>query len=239
MSGDTYNAMTMGFLIAVLIAIAVAILSLVFMFLRWRTPKRRKHVLRLLFAVVAIPCLIGAQQALLWWIFLPALGREQMAKMNAYRAERLAATSLVHVGDRAPDFEITDADGAVFSMGDAKGKVVVINFFATWCGPCMMELPHIEEIWKDYRDRENFALLVIGREETMEAVREFRSKKGFSFPIAPDPNREVYSLFAKEAIPRTIVVSPNGVVVYSQLGFYEADMDELRAVVTEQLAGLE
>ena len=239
MSLDTYNVIMAGLLAGVLIPLAVALFSLVFVILRWRTPQRRKHVIRLLLSIVAVPCLIGAQQAILWLLFLPALAREHMAVANVQRAERLAATSLIHVGGLTPDFEVTDSDGATFSMANAKGKVVVINFFATWCGPCMMELPHIEELWTDYRDQDKFALLVIGREETMETVREFRSKKGFSFPIAPDPDRDVYSLFAKESIPRTIVVSADGVVVYSQLGFVEEDMDELRAVLTRQLAGLD
>ncbi len=239
MSGETYNAVMMGFLSAVLFAMAIALFSLVFMILRWRTPQRKKYTSRLLLSLVAIPILIGISQAILWFVFLPALGREQMARVNAHRAKQLADTSFVGVGDRAPNFDVTDVDGATFSLANVKGKVVVLNFFATWCGACVMELPHIETIWTDYRDQDKFALLVIGREETMDAVRDFRSKSGFSLPIAPDPERDVYSMFAKELIPRTVVISPDGVVVYSQVGFEEGDLDELRAVLTEQLAGFE
>jgi len=238
-SADTYNAITAGILIAILAFVAISILSFVLMIIRWTTPKRRGHVIRLLLSVATIPCLIGVQQALLWLIFLPALGREQTAQMNAWRADRLAATSLVHVGDPVPDFVLVDADGRTFSTADAKGKVVLINFFATWCGPCLMELPHIEEIWGEYRDRESFQLLVIGREESMDSVRAFRSKNGFSFPIAPDPVRDVYALFAKELIPRAIVVSPDGVIVYSQVGFDERDLANLKSVLMQQMTSLE
>lgn len=144
----------------------------------------------------------------------------------------------MHVGDPAPDFSVATADGDRFSLKDAKGDVILINFFATWCGPCRLELPHLEHIWAEKKDNESFRLLVIGREESIESVREFRDKNGFSFPIAADPDRAVYSLFAKESIPRTLVVSPDGFVVYSNLGFDEDDFDELNAVLEAQLADL-
>ena len=238
MSTNTYNALTVGLGIAVLVALAVLIFSFALMIVRWRAPQRRGHVVRLLLSIAAIPCLVGMQQGILWLVFLPALGREQLAQNDALRAGRLAESSIVHVGDRSPDFVLTDADGLTFSMVDAKGKVVLISFFATWCGPCLLELPHIEKIWTEYRDSKKFHLLVIGREESTDSVRDFRSKNGFSFPIAPDPNREIYSLFAKELIPRTIVVSPEGVIVYFKAGFDERDLDELRSVLTQQIAGL-
>jgi peroxiredoxin len=171
-------------------------------------------------------------------VFLPSLGREAIARNNADREARLAKSSLVHVGDPAPNFSLTTADGTEFSLSGANGKVVLIIFFATWCGPCQQELPHIEQIWNDNRGRGNFQLLVVGREESQETVREFRTKNGFTFPIAADPDRAVYSLFARESVPRTIVVSPEGLVVYSQAGFYEHDLVQLKAVIDEQLDGV-
>jgi peroxiredoxin len=141
----------------------------------------------------------------------------------------------VGVGDRVPQFSLTTADGNEFSLPD-DDKVTLINFFATWCGPCQIELPHIEQIWAANKNDGHFRMLVIGREETTESVREYRDKNGFSFPIAADPDRAVYSLFAEESIPRTLVVSPNGRIVYSKAGFYEDDLVELKAVLREQFA---
>ena len=67
-------------------------------------------------------------------------------------------------------------------MSEARGDVVLINFFATWCGPCRMELPHIQQIWEERKDNPRFRLLVIGREETMETVKQFCEENGFTLP---------------------------------------------------------
>jgi len=238
MNATTYNTITATLAIGVLVALVVMIVSFIAMIFRWKTSKRRGHVIRLLVAIATIPCLIGIQQAILWMVFLPALGRQQMAAINAARADNLTKTSVVQVGDPAPQFSVKTADGDEFSMSDAAGDVVLINFFAPWCGPCRMELPHIENIWAARKNDRHFRLLVIGREETTESVREYRVKNGFSFPIAADPDRAVYSLFAHESIPRTLVVSRGGLVVYSKAGFYEADLDELNAVLDAQSADL-
>lgn len=232
---NAQNAGNVVILVAALVACAVSIYSLVFVLIRWRSPQRRVYVKRLIVSILAVPCLFGIQHVLLWWVFLPAMDREIMSQRAARRASQNAETALVHVDDVAPNFTLTDVDGSTFAMANAKGKVVLINFFAPWCYPCKEELPHIEEIWAEYRGAKNFQLLVIGREETMESVRDFRSKQGFSFPIAPDPDRSVYSLFAKELIPRTIVISAGGRVVYSQIGFDESDLEELRSVLKQQI----
>ena len=237
MSPAAYNTMTIVLGAAVLIALGVALYSFVFMLRRWKTPQRRRHAIQLILAIIAVPCLAGIQYSVLFFVFMPAIGREHMAKIDAAKAENLARTSITHVGDPAPQFSLTTADGDEFSLPEG-GKVILINFFATWCGPCQLELPHIERIWEANKNDEHFRLLVIGREETTDSVREYRDENGFTFPIAADPDRSVYSLFANELIPRTIVVSPDGRIVYSKAGFYEDDLNELNAVLQEQLAGL-
>jgi peroxiredoxin len=237
MTTTVFNGITLVLEVAALVALGIALVSCVLMLVRWKTPKRRGHAIRLAGAIAAIVCLIGVHQAILWFVFLPALGRQQMAEIEAAQARRFAETTFVRVGDAVPEFSLTTIDGETVSL-PAPGKVVLINFFATWCGPCQVELPHIERIWSDLRSDDRFRLVVVGREETAETVQAYRREHSFTFPMAADPERKVYSLFAKELIPRTVVVSPAGQVVYATAGFYEDEVEELHALLKEQLAAV-
>ncbi len=234
MTDSTYNTITAALGIATLLACVGVAVSLIAMIVRWKTPKRRGHIIRLFITLAAIPAFIGIHQAILWLVFLPALGEQKMAEVSAHRAKKFAATTLLNIGDTFPETSLTTTDGEMITL-PIPGKVVLINFFATWCGPCQKELPHIEHIWADLKLDDRFRLVVIGREETAETVRTFRQEHGFTFPMAADPDRAVYSMFATESIPRTMVVSPEGRIVYSTAGFRETDIAELNLVLREQL----
>lgn len=238
MSFEIFVYLTWGVQILSLILLGVIFYSLLFMILRWRTPRRRAHATTLLVSVFAIVLSIGAHIALLTW-GLAAVGRQQMAEHEAFRESRNQHASFVRTGDPAPEFSVTDIDGQEFALADARGKVVLINFFATWCGPCLMELPHIQKIWEEHGDDESFELLVIGREETGESVTQFRTKNGYTFPMAADPDREIYGNFAKELIPRTILVAADGTILFSKSGFYEEDLVQLKRLLHEVLNSAE
>jgi peroxiredoxin len=236
MSTTAYNAITVVLLVGVCLAFIIALVSFVAAIVRWKTPRRSGYILRGAVALVAIPCLIGIQQALLWRVFLPEFGRQQRQEYEAQRAQQNAESSLVGVGDPVPPFTVDTIDGKSFSVEETRGDVVVINFFATWCGPCLQELPHVERLWKEYRDKPGFHLLVIGRGESVESVQSFRKKHGFSFPMAADPDRAIFSRFATQSIPRTLLISREGTIVTSLVGFHAEDFDALKTALDRQLA---
>lgn len=145
--------------------------------------------------------------------------------------------SLIHAGDDIPPFSVQTLDGDELKIPQL-GKIAVINFFATWCGPCRAELPHLESLWKDFQSNEKVQFIVIGRDESNEKIEAFRKEASLTLPFAPDPQRQVFSLFASKYIPRTLIVGPNGKIVHSKVGFDEADIERYRTVIQHQLATL-
>ncbi len=159
--------------------------------------------------------------------FLPWSGRGQ---------DDLAATTKVKVGDVAPDFTCQTLSRKDFSLGKEKGKVILINFFATWCGPCLAEMPRLEkEIFDKYKDRKDFLLIAIGREHEAPELKKFQKAKGFSIPIAPDPKREIYARYAEKYIPRNVLVGKDGKIKFASVGFSEKDFGDLVQAVQREL----
>ncbi|HEX5471258.1 MAG TPA: TlpA disulfide reductase family protein, partial [Lacipirellulaceae bacterium] len=144
--------------------------------------------------------------------------------------------TLAHAGERAPDFRLTRIDGTPIQSSDLRGNMVVLNFFATWCGPCQMELPHLQSIWEEFGSDSHFRMLIVGREETDDTVRAFQHKNGFTFPMAADPKGSVYKKFATEYIPRTYLISADGTIAFETTGFYEPELARLKKLITRQLA---
>jgi peroxiredoxin len=146
------------------------------------------------------------------------------------------AATFVSMGMQVPKFQFESAKGKTSSIADFKGKVVLINFFATWCGPCKMELPKIQaEIWNKHHDNPKFAMLTFGREHTWQEVDKFRKDNGFQFSFYPDPKRGVYGKFAAQTIPRSFLLDEEGKIIYMSEGFEENHFNELVKLIDSKL----
>lgn len=145
-------------------------------------------------------------------------------------------SSLLKTGDTAPTFVCKTIDGKEFDLSKAKGKIVMINFFATWCGPCNQELPVLQDnIWKKYMNNPGFALIILGREHSEKEVKEFVSKHKFIMPFAPDPGREIFKLYASQNIPRNVIVGKDGKIIFQSIGFTREEFSKIEKLLAENI----
>jgi peroxiredoxin len=140
------------------------------------------------------------------------------------------------VGDKVPAFDVATIDGKRFSTAAYLGKVVVLNLWATWCGPCKEEMPRLQsEVWKGANPNE-LTVIAIAREETEQQIRTFLKANPYTFPTASDPDRRIFKLFASAGIPRTYVIGRDGRIKYQSLGYVPGDFEQLKAIVKSELA---
>jgi peroxiredoxin len=147
-------------------------------------------------------------------------------------------TSYTKVGDPVPSFSVTTLDGREVNIGALRGKIVLLNFWATWCEPCQTEMPRLEkDVWEKYKGG-NFELIAIAREQTAREITEYKEKHKYSFPLGPDPKRAIYSKFAEAGIPRNYVIDPEGVIVYQSFGYTPDDFDKMIKILEKELGKL-
>ena len=124
---------------------------------------------------------------------------------------------IVKVGDEAPDFTVTTIDGEKYTLSEFRGKVVMLQFTASWCRVCREEMPFIEsDIWQRHKQDENFVLLAIDRDEPAERVVQFVENIGITYPIAPDPESKVFTKYAsaEAGVTRNVLIGRDGKIIY-------------------------
>jgi peroxiredoxin len=152
--------------------------------------------------------------------------------INIFSQEKNDYQYKVKVGDMAPDFEMSLPSGEIVKLSSLRGKVVMLQFTASWCGVCRKEMPHIEkDIWQKHKNNPNFALYGIDREEPAETILKFAKATGVTYPIGLDPKGDIFTTFAeKEAgITRNVIIDKDGKIVMLTRLF---KMEEFNGMVT-------
>ena len=138
------------------------------------------------------------------------------------------------VGKPAPPFTVAALDGSKVSLADLKGKVVVLDMWATWCGPCVASLPHLDELYKAYQAKSAaVAIFAVNMQETADKVGPFVKRKGWSLPVLLDTAGTVGKAYQADAIPETVVVGKDGVVKKVFVG--SGHEDGIKAAVEREL----
>ncbi|MBQ2033533.1 MAG: TlpA family protein disulfide reductase [Alistipes sp.] len=151
------------------------------------------------------------------------------------QSAEIAKTTLVKVGDKAADFTVEMLDGKKVTLSKLKGKVVLVNFWATWCPPCREELKHVQKEIIDRFKGKDFVFLPISRGEKKATVEAFREKAGYKFAMGLDPNQSIFKLFASNYIPRNFLIGKDGKIIYLSVGYDEKEFQELISAIDKAL----
>jgi len=137
----------------------------------------------------------------------------------------------------APDFTLEDMDGEPYSLGNYRGKVVMVNFWATWCPPCRRELPSMETLYQAFRDKD-FTILAINQWETPDHVFAYMGQLEVfpDFPILFDRDSSVSQAYSVKGLPTTVLIDRRGHVVYRAVGGRDFNHPEVRAIIRALLA---
>ena len=198
------------------------------------------------FALVVLPQLPGLWPFLvLWtafalsgWLYSRSPGRGLATGLSAlilllavsvwfsarYIPSAVAASLERLRNDPAPAIALKGLDGGPIAPAAMRGKVVVLDFFSTWCAPCIAELPELERLRRELGDRQDIELLIVADgSDTVEAVRAFRASKGLDLPFAYDENGKAHQAFGFRGLPALVVLDRNGRIRMTRLGYNKAD----------------
>ena len=145
---------------------------------------------------------------------------------------------IVKVGDKAPDITITYTDGTRKKLSDFRGKIVMLQFTASWCGVCRKEMPFIEkDIWLKHKDNADFALIGIDRDEPLEKVLAFAKSTGVTYSLGLDPGADIFAKYTLRdaGITRNVLIDREGKIVKLTRLYNEEEFASLVQQINEML----
>ena len=125
------------------------------------------------------------------------------------------------IGKPAPDFQFQSPDGQATSLSDLKGKPVLINFWATWCGPCRHEMPYIQQVYDEWQEK-GLVLLAINKGESPSQVAEFMQSQRLSLPVLLDMEGNIAQKYKIQYIPSTFFIDRDGIIQDMKVGAFQS-----------------
>ncbi|HEX9742424.1 MAG TPA: TlpA disulfide reductase family protein [Nitrospiraceae bacterium] len=142
---------------------------------------------------------------------------------------------VVKVGDPAPNFQLYDLNGDPVMLSEYRGSIVLLNFWATWCGPCLVEMPSMEVLYKAF-DRKDFEILAISTDaQGVVVTRPFKNELGLTFPILHDSDYRVGLAYGARSLPMTFLVDRKGVIIHRIFGARDWESPEAKEIMRAAL----
>ncbi len=142
-----------------------------------------------------------------------------------------AGIQIIKSGKEAPNFSLEDLKGKKSELKHFKGKVVFLNFWATWCGPCKEEMPSMEALYNQFKEKDFVFLAISVDYEGVKPVKEYIEKQRYTFPVLIDPKCETLDLFEVKGIPTTFLIDKKGIVIGRAIGPKDWKRPEVISIV--------
>ncbi len=151
-------------------------------------------------------------------------------------AARRGGGEEIAAGEVAADFSLPDLSGKTVSLSSLRGKVILLNVWATWCGPCREEMPAMEVLFNEFKNRKDFVILAVSEDHKgREVVASYVEKNGYHFPILLDPENRIGQSYDVTGVPETFIIDRNGRIVAHHMGAFDWSRDDVRQLVEQML----
>jgi peroxiredoxin len=156
-----------------------------------------------------------------------------LLKRCALAAIVIVSSAFAASGDAAgpaPSFTLTNLTGQPGGLGEYKGQVVMVNFWATWCGPCQQEMPLLDQMYKKYKPA-GFTLIGVNVDKESPAVKELLARKPVSFPVLLDPANQVSKAYHVDEMPSSVIIDRKGQIRYVHRGYKPGDENDYQDLI--------
>jgi len=142
----------------------------------------------------------------------------------------------VAAGNHAAEFSLKDLDGNVVSMASLKGKVIFLNVWATWCGPCRDEMPSMETLYNEFKSNGDFVMLAVSQDrQGKDAVRSYVDRNGYHFKVLLDPDNTISEAYNVSGVPETFIIDRHGRIVAHRMGGFDWSSSDVRDALEQLL----
>ncbi len=190
-------------------------------------PRKRSTIIIILLIVI---CIVFAY-------FYLSYREEKIQREREVEYERLYPSlgiQRVDPPEEAEDFTLKTLKGETVSLKDYRGRLIFLNFWATWCGPCRAEMPSMQRLWEEFKE-EDFVILAINIQEESKLVSSFMNERGLSFPVLLDEKGKVARSYGIRGIPTTFFLNPEGEIIGKAVGARDWASEESFRLIRELL----